>query len=76
MDTKSNVQNLWGYTHEISGGTMKSKKIGMQALKNCDRKQSGDLHSQSVWTEVFTGGRECCTSYDGDYKVEKLSNYR
>ena len=33
MDTKSNVQNLWGYTHEISGGTMKSKKIGMQALK-------------------------------------------
>ena len=33
MDTKSSVQNLWGYTHEISGGTMKSKKIGMQALK-------------------------------------------
>ena len=33
MDTKSSVQNLCGYTHEISGGTMKSKKIGMQALK-------------------------------------------
>ena len=33
MDTKSSVQNLWEYTHEISGGTMKSKKIGMQALK-------------------------------------------
>ena len=33
MDTKSSVQNLWGHTHEILGGTMKSKKIGMQALK-------------------------------------------
>ena len=49
---------------------MKSKKIGMQALKIANRKQSGDLHSQSVWTEVFTGCRKCCTSYNGDYKVE------
>ena len=33
MDIKSSAQNSWEYVHEITGGTMKSKKIGMQALK-------------------------------------------